>query len=422
MQDLRPCSARCKYVRVDLPKSHLIASLFGALLTLGTPACSRGRDTARGSGDVSSRAVPSGASAGTDAAHPNAAADAAKLPLDRIQLPKGFRIAAYATGVEDARSLTLSPTGTLFVGTKSKGRVYAIPNRDRDTVGDRVIEIASDLNSPNGVAFRDGALYVAEIDRVLRFDRIEQQLEGSPKPTVVTDRYPKDEHHGWKYIAFGPDGKLYIPIGAPCNVCDKDADGYSNITRINPDGSGFEIIARGVRNSVGFDFQPGTGQLWFTENGRDMLGDDVPGDELNRLSRPGEDFGFPRCHAGTIQDPEFGKSADCTKYSAPVRVLGAHVAALGMKFYTGKQFPPEYHNQIFVAEHGSWNRSKKSGYRVMLAQLEGERVVAYKEFATGWLRDEIVKGRPVDVAVAPDGALLVSDDEANAIYRISYTG
>lgn len=315
--------------------------------------------------------------------------------------------------------MTLSPAQTLFVGTRKNGRVYAIPNRDGDATGDRVIELTDDLDTPNGVAFRDGSLYVAEVSRVLRFDDIEKHLDAAPQPVVVTERYPKDEHHGWKYIAFGPDGRLYVPIGAPCNICDEDARGYSNITRIDAVGDQFEIVARGIRNTVGFDWHPVTRELWFTENGRDHLGDDVPPDELNRVEKTGEHFGYPYCHAGTL-DPEFGKGKDCARFTPPVQKLGAHVAALGMKFYTGKMFPAEYRNQIFIAEHGSWNRSTKSGYRVMLVRLEGNRAVAYEDFATGFVQDDDVSGRPVDVLVMPDGALLVSDDDAGAIYRISY--
>jgi glucose/arabinose dehydrogenase len=351
-----------------------------------------------------------------------AAAAAGGLAFANIEMPPGFQIAIYASDVDKARSLALSPNGTLFVGTRDNGKVFAIPNADHDARGDRVVELASGLDSPNGVAFRNGSLYVAEIHRILRFDDVEAKLESHPKPVVVSERLPKDEHHGWKYIAFGPDGLLYVPIGAPCNICDADARGYANLTRMRPDGSGFEIIARGIRNTVGFAWHPTTHELWFTDNGRDELGDDVPGDELNRVTATGQHFGYPYCHAGNILDPEFGKGHRCEEFVAPARVLGPHVAALGMAFYTGTQFPPEYRGQIFIAEHGSWNRRKKSGYRLTLVRLGDGGALSYEPFATGWLRDEKVSGRPVDVLVAPDGALLVSDDEANAIYRITYSG
>jgi len=264
------------------------------------------------------------------------------------------------------------------------------------------------------------ALYVSAVDRVLRFDDIEDRLTSPPKPVVVTDRLPKDRHHGWKFIAFGPDGKLYVPVGAPCNICEPDANRYANIMRMNPDGSGLETFARGVRNSVGFDWDPRTHELWFTDNGRDWLGDDSPPDELNHAPKAGMHFGFPYCHGGTISDPEFGRRRPCADFTPPAQNLGPHVAALGMRFYTGTQFPEAYRNQILIAEHGSWNRSKKIGYRVSLVRMENGKGVAYEPFATGWLQGETPWGRPADVLVMPDGSLLVSDDYAGAIYRITH--
>jgi glucose/arabinose dehydrogenase len=268
---------------------------------------------------------------------------------------------------------------------------------------------------------REGALYVAEIGRILRFPDIEARLETPPEPEVVTGAYPEDRSHGWKFIAFGPDGLLYVPVGAPCNVCAPEEPIYASITRIRPEGSAPEIFARGIRNTVGFDWHPETGELWFTDNGRDWLGDDQPPDELNRAPEPGMHFGFPHCHAAGIPDPEHGGPAHpCDRFTPPVQVLGPHVAALGMRFYTGEQFPEEYRNQIFIAEHGSWNRSEPLGYRVTLVRLEGDRAVSYETFAEGWLQGGNAWGRPVDVLVMPDGALLVSDDHGGAIYRITY--
>ena len=275
---------------------------------------------------------------------------------------------------------------------------------------------------PNGVALRDGALYVGEVSRILRFDNIESSLRTPPAPVVVTESYPSDRHHGWKFIAFGPDGYLYVPVGAPCNTCESQDPVYASITRIRPDGTGREIYASGVRNTVGFDWHPVTKELWFTDNGRDMLGDDVPPDELNRASSKGLHFGYPYCHAGNISDPEFGGRRPCSDFIAPAKALGPHVAALGMRFYTGSMFPAGYRQQILFAEHGSWNRSMPIGYRVMLAKLKGNEVVGYEPFAEGWLQGRRAWGRPVDVLVMPDGALLVSDDLAGAIYRISYQG
>jgi glucose/arabinose dehydrogenase len=360
-----------------------------------------------------------------------------KLPLDRVKLPPGFEISVFVEGVKDARSMALGEQklpgggGTLFVGTRREGAVYAIRHDGRK--GTEVITIASRLNMPNGVAMKGGALYVAEVNRVIRFDDIEVKLPKAPDPVVVFDRYPGDRHHGWKFIRFGPDGWLYVPVGAPCNVCERD-DPYSSITRLKaagaaPSGSGLdspamEVFARGVRNSVGFDWHPESKTLWFTDNGRDMMGDDVPPDELNHAPRAGMHFGYPYCHGTDIADPEHGRKKPCGDFTPPARNFGAHVAALGMRFYTGGMFPAEYRNRIFVAEHGSWNRSKKSGYRVMQAKVEGGKVVDYGVFAEGFLdaASDSAWGRPVDVLVMPDGALLVSDDHAGAIYRITHRG
>src|SRR5712691_3803946 len=347
------------------------------------------------------------------------AAPAQRLPVELIKLPPGFEISVFADDVPDARSLALGKNNVLFVGTRTQGSVYAV--RYRDAKATRVITLASGLSMPNGVALRDGALYVAEVNRILRFDDIEAQLGARPKPAVVTDRYPRETHHGWKFIRFGPDGRLYVPVGAPCNVCDPDPARYALISRIQPDGSGYEVFARGVRNSVGFDWDPRTKELWFTDNGRDWLGDELPADELNHAPKPGMHFCFPYCHQGDTADPEFGKRT-CSEFSPPAVKLGPHVAALGMRFYTGSQFPPEYRNNLFIAEHGSWNRSKRLGYRVARVVVEGGRVLKHEVFAEGWLQGESAWGRPVDVEVMPDGSLLVSDDRAGVIYRIAYRG
>jgi glucose/arabinose dehydrogenase len=342
-----------------------------------------------------------------------------KLPLERIKLPPGFEIAVFAEGIKDARSMALGPQGTLFVSTRTAGNVYAVKNDGRKAT--EVITIDTGLNMPNGVAVKDGALYVAEVNRVWRYDNIEANLPRRPKPALIYDKYPTERHHGWKFIRFGPDGWLYIPVGAPCNVCER-GDPYAGITRLKPDGSAMETVARGVRNTVGFDWHPVTKELWFTDNGRDMMGDDVPPDELNHAPQPGMHFGFPFCHGGDVADPDFAGKRSCAEFTPPAQKFGAHVASLGMRFYTGAMFPPEYANQIFIAEHGSWNRSKKSGYRVMRAKVEGGKVVDYGVFAEGFLdkASDSAWGRPVDVQVMPDGALLVSDDHAGAIYRISY--
>ena len=355
-----------------------------------------------------------------------AGAQTARLPVDRIKLPPGFTVSVFADNLPGARSLAVGRDNVVFVGTRGQGNVYAVKYAAGRAT--RVITVASGLNSPNGVALRDGALYVAEISRILRFDAIESRLDSGkiPPPTLVSDRYPRDGHHGWKFIAFGPDGKLHVPVGAPCNICAPDPDRYAAITRINVDGSGYEVVARGVRNSVGFDWHPETRELWFTDNGRDWLGDELPSDELNRApanaTAAGLHFGFPYCHQGDLPDPEFSRKRDCSEFVAPAAKLGPHVAALGMRFYTGSQFPAEYRNNIFIAEHGSWNRSTKIGYRIKRVVLEGNTVARQEVFAEGWLSGEQVWGRPVDVAQLPDGSLLVSDDYAGAIYRVAYRG
>lgn len=341
------------------------------------------------------------------------------LPLETITLPPGFRIALYAR-VPNARSLALSPGGVLFVGTRDADKVYAVVDRDSDQRADEVIVIAKGLDMPNGVAFRNGSLYVAEVSRILRFDGIEGRLRNPPAPLVLNDSFPTDRHHGWKYIRFGPDSLLYVPVGAPCNVCVRDDPRYASITRVRADGTGLEIVASGVRNTVGFDFHPLTGDLWFTDNGRDWLGDDAPPDELNHASRNGLHFGFPYYHGAGIKDPEFHTEHPENEYISPVQELGPHVAALGMKFYTGSMFPETYRNQIFIAEHGSWNRSVPIGYRITMVRLKGDSAVRYETFAAGWLREGKAWGRPVDVLVMPDGAMLVSDDKAGAVYRITY--
>lgn len=346
-----------------------------------------------------------------------AIAPCAFASLDDVRLPPGFVIEEYAD-VPKARSLALGDKGTLFVSNRRGRSVYAVVENDDGST--RTIELLDGMSTPNGIAFHEGDLYVAEIDRVFRYRDIENNLEDVPDGELLDIDLPSDSHHGWRYIGFGPDNKLYIGIGAPCNVCDEY--GYAQIIRANPDGTGRETYVSGIRNSVGFTWHPESGELWFTDNGRDMMGDDLPPDELNRAPRQGLHFGYPYCHGGDIPDPKFGNGRDCDNYTPPVQKLGPHVASLGVKFYTGDMFPAEYRNQVFIAEHGSWNRSKRIGYRVSLVRLEGNRAVSYEPFASGWLQGQAVSGRPVDLIVKEDGSLLVSDDFAGKIYRISYVG
>lgn len=340
---------------------------------------------------------------------------AAELDIDDIKVPRGFEIEVYAV-VPNARSMTLGYNDVVFVSNRRESSVYAVVPSGGAIA--RVVEIAKGLTAPNGIAFHHGDLYVAETSRILVYRNIMATLTRSPVAEVLNVALPAEKHHGWRYIAFGPDGKLYVGIGAPCNVCDRDAEGFGQIWRMNPDGSGLETFARGVRNTVGFTWHPETGEMWFTDNGRDMLGDNLPPDELNRADKPGLHFGYPYCHGGDIEDPDFGR--DCGSFVAPVQKLGPHVAALGLEFYQGNMFPAEYRGQLFIAEHGSWNRSKKIGYRVMLVELEEGEPVSYEPFAEGWLKREDASGRPVDLAVLSDGSMLVSDDQGGRIFRIFY--
>lgn len=340
--------------------------------------------------------------------------------LEQINLPPGFKIAVFARDIKNARSLARGTNGTIFVGTRSSGNVYALVDADGDYQAETRQVIASGMDTPNGVAFHEGSLYVAEVDKIWRFDEIESQLSSPPVPVLVSDAFPLDAWHGWKYIAFGPDGKLYVPVGAPCNICESEDFRYASIMRMNADGSGLETFASGVRNTVGFAWHPETQAMWFTDNGRDLLGDDIPNDELNRATQAGMHFGYPYCHAGDVPDPRFGEKRPCSEFTPPVQKLAPHTAALGMKFYTGDLFPEAYRNNVFIAEHGSWNRSQPIGYRITRVVLDGDRAVSYEPFAEGWLSDNKAWGRPVDILQLPDGSLLVSDDHANAVYRISY--
>jgi glucose/arabinose dehydrogenase len=341
--------------------------------------------------------------------------------LQLIQLPDGFKIEMYMEGVKEARSMALGDRGTLFVGSRREGKVYAIPDNDHDYKGDKVITIASGLTMPNGVEFRDGNLYVAEVSRVWMLEDIENRLYSVPEPKIIRDDYPTETHHGWKYIKFGPDGLLYVPVGAPCNICNEENDIYASMTRLNVETGERQIFAQGVRNSVGFAWHPETNELWFTDNGRDMMGDDLPNDELNRAYQKGLHFGYPFCHAGFISDPEFGYLHDCSEFEPPVQKLGPHVASLGMIFYTGKMFPKEYKNKVLIAEHGSWNRSTLIGYRITAVTLKDNiESIDYSVFADGWLQGIKKLGRPVDLLQLDDGSVLVSDDFSGRIYRITY--
>ena len=354
-------------------------------------------------------------------------AAAAAVAPDMLRVPAGFRIELLTDAVPGARAMALGRfvdgSGTLYVGSMGAGKVYAVELEQGKA--QRVHTLASGLAMPAGVAYRNGELFVSAVSRIVRFNAIDDHLANPTTPSLVTDKLPSESHHGAKFIGFGPDGLLYVAVGVPCNVCEPSAV-HGVIQRMKPDGSGVEVVARGVRNSVGFDWSPLDRTLWFSDNGRDMLGDDVPSDELNRVQQPGQHFGFPYCHQGDVADPQFGEKRRCSEFVAPVAKLGAHVAALGLRFYGGSQFPAEYRNNIFVAEHGSWNRSAKSGYRVVRVVLDAQgQVVRDEPFVQGFLQvdaagRESVLGRPADVLPLPDGSLLISDDLGGAIYRVRY--
>lgn len=346
----------------------------------------------------------------------------AQSNLNAISMPPGFKISIYASGIEGARSLTLGDNGVVFVGSRSEGRVYALVDENGDGKKVEVLTVASNLDTPNGVAYHKGSLYVAEISRILRYDNILENLNQPKAPVVVYDLLPKERHHGWKFIGIGPDQKLYVPVGAPCNICASEDERFASIMRMNLDGAETEIFAHGVRNTVGFDWHPLSGELYFTDNGRDWLGDDLPPDELNHAPIKGMHFGYPYYYGDNLADPEFKEQPQISSLSMPAMKLEAHVAPLGMRFYTGEMFPDEYKNQIFIAEHGSWNKTSLIGYRIVLVRLQDGKPISQEVFAQGWLNSAVPWGRPVDVLVMPDGALLVSDDRANAVYRISYDG
>lgn len=348
------------------------------------------------------------------------------LPINRLKLPAGFKIEVYADSVDGARSMALGDDGTLFVGSRNENTIYAIQDLDKDFRADHIIVLDTTLEVPNGMALRNGDLYVAEVSRLLRYKNIEDHLDSLPEPEIIYDDYPDKFHHGWKYIAFGPDNKLYVPVGAPCNICDSTSvdERFATITRMDADGGNREIYAKGVRNSVGFTWHPETKEMWFTDNGRDMLGDDIPPCELNRITTPGQHFGYPYCHGGIIKDPKFGDQRPCSDFVPPVQALGAHVAPLAVKFYTGNMFPEKYKDYAFITEHGSWNRSSKVGYKISLVKLVDNEAVSYETFLDGWLDEETQErfGRPVDILFLEDGSMLISDDYGDAIYRVSYEG
>jgi glucose/arabinose dehydrogenase len=349
-------------------------------------------------------------------AQPPAPKAAGEIPVDKLKVPSGFKVSLWASGIPNARVMTWGDKGTLFVSSRVAGNVYAV----LDKGGSREVKtIAKGLNLPNGIAFKNGVLYVAEIHRITKMEGIEDKLDAPPAMTPVYETLPKDAPHGWKYLAFGPDGKLYFNIGAPCNIC-MPPDTHANISRVNPDGTGFEYFALGVRNSVGFDWHPATKELYFATHARDWLGEDTPSDRLDHAPKKGLHFGYPYCHDGDVADPQFGKDRGCAEFPRPVVKTGPHVAGNGVQFYTGSMFPPEYQNRMFLAQRGSWNRTQKSGFKVMMVTLRPGDAPRYETFAEGWLEGDKFWGRPVYTQQMKDGSLLISDDYTGAIFRVTY--
>jgi len=380
-----------------------------AAATAAPPAWQQGRDAAQA-------ASPLAPHAGKLTVTP-----AGEIPVANFKLPPGFKAEVWATGMPGARAMARGDSGKIYIGTRGIGRVYELT----DGGGQRTSRVVVDkLTQPSGVAFRNGSLYVMAIDKVLRFDGIEGNPNAAPVDMTAAFKLPKEQHHNWKYIAFGPDGKLYVPFGAPCNICEPPAE-YAQIRRYNADGSGMEVIARGVRNTQGFNWHPETQELWFTDHGRDWMGDDGPADELNRMSKVGLNFGFPYCHAQGIADRDFAKAGACDGVTLPVQTLGPHAAVMGVHFYTGAMFPPEYKNALFVARKGSWNRTQKYGYDVVIVRTDAQgNTPLVRPFMTGFLDpiNDSFSGRPTYFLQLPDGSLLVSDEQLGAIYRVSYAG
>ncbi|MCX2742352.1 PQQ-dependent sugar dehydrogenase [Mangrovivirga sp. M17] len=389
-------------------KIKLFNNIFIAVVLLGSFSCSNDEEAKEDTVEATVNA-------------PDEWANDDGLKMDELNLPEGFEISVYAR-VENARSIDMADNNILFVGSRNAEKVYAVEDKDNDGYGETVHIIDEDLWQPNGVAFRKGDLYVAEINRILKYPDILNNLETPPEPEVVYDDYPEKTHHGWKYIAFGPDDKLYVPVGAPCNICKSEDEIFATITRMNPDGSNMEIYAEGVRNTVGFTWHPETKKMYFTDNGRDHLGDNYPPCELNYAPEKGMHFGYPYCHGGDIADPEFGERRPCSDFVRPAQNLGPHVAPLGLTIYSGGDFPEEYKGKALIAEHGSWNRSKKIGYRITMVDLKNGEGTSYKPFIDGWLNEEeqTVWGRPVDVIELENGSLMISDDYSGTIYKVSY--
>ena len=400
--------AACQSMRPAVaPVAAAAAPVAAAAAAAPPPAWQQGR----GAEQASSRLAPV---AGKLTATPPG-----EIPLASYKLPPGFKAEIWASGMPGARAMARGADGKIYIGTRAIGRVYEVTDGGAQRTSRVVVD---KLTQPAGVAYANGSLYVMAIDKVLRYDGIEKNPAVQPVDMTAAFKLPKEQHHNWKYIAFGPDNKLYVPFGAPCNICEP-TDEYAQIRRYNADGSGMEVIARGVRNTQGFDWHPTTKEMWFTDHGRDWMGDDMPEDELNRMTRTGANYGFPYCHADGVLDKDFRKDRGCEGVTLPVQTMGPHAAAMGAHFYTGSMFPAEYRNRLFVARKGSWNRNTKFGYDVVTVGMDADaRNPKIEPFMTGFVNPaaDTFSGRPTYFLQMPDGALLVSDEQLGAIYRITY--
>jgi len=395
----------------------LLAGIVGTLLVSAWPACAQQQPLPPGS-PLLGRPDTEAAKKLAPVAPPPLPTPEDKLPVAKLKAPNGFKIELYASGVDNARTLRLGDKGAVFVSSRIKDKIHAIVDKN----GKREVKVvASGLHRPNGIVLHNGTLYIAELSQISKIDNVEANLDNPPKPTVIFSDLPKDEAHGWKFLTIGPDNKLYFQVGAPCNIC-MPSERHAKIYRLNLDGSGLEVVASGIRQIVGMDWHPTLKQLYFTENSRDWMSEDVPQDKLNRVTQPGKDnFGYPYCHQGNLPDNEFGWGRSCDEFTKPVALLGPHTAPLGMRFYTGNSFPAAYRNQIIVARHGSWNRTSKAGGDLLLVKLKGDGSFSSMEpFVTGFVENNNYIARPADVMVMKDGSLLVSDDYNGAVYRISY--
>lgn len=398
------------------PQSLVLAGTVGVLLMAAWPAAAQQPAPLPPGSPLIGRPDTADAKKLAPVPAPPVAAAADKLPVDKLKAPKGFKVEVFASGMPNARSLALGDKGTVFVGSRLLDKVYAIVDKG----GKREVKVvASGLYRPNGVAFKNGTLYIMELSQLSKIDNVEDKLDNPPKPTVILDGLPKDEAHGWKYLAIGPDNKLYFEIGQPCNNC-MPPEGYGTMRRVNLDGSGMETIAKGIRNTVGFDWHPVSKEMYFTDNSRDWMSEDLPNDELNRMTKVGQHFGSPFCYQGNLPDQEFGWGRQCSEFTPPIALMGPHAASLGMKFYNGNSFPAKYKNQILVARHGSWNKTNKIGGDVVLVNIKKDGSAGPIEpFLTGFLDNNSYVGRPVDILVMKDGSVLVSDDWNGAVWRVS---